>query len=89
MSVHGLGKGEPLLKEIALAEIPAMMYNSNAIADFHAEFETIHPFVDGNGRMGRVLTNLQLMKAGFPPIINPNKLSIRNIIRYLLGFNPP
>lgn len=38
------------------------------IARFHLEFEGIHPFIDGNGRTGRLILNLELIRAGYPPI---------------------
>lgn len=44
-----------------------------AYANLHLAFVTIHPFFDGNGRMARLVSNLPVMKAGFPPIIVPKE----------------
>ena len=38
------------------------------IARFHLEFEGIHPFIDGNGRTGRLILNFDLIRNGYPPV---------------------
>lgn len=45
-------------------EVPLVM----RLAIVHAQFETIHPFIDGNGRVGRLLLPLMLAAEGYPPV---------------------
>lgn len=40
-----------------------------ALARIHVDFERLHPFIDGNGRAGRLLFNLILARLGWPPAV--------------------
>lgn len=43
-------------------------HSIEAVAEFHLCFEGVHPFIDGNGRTGRLILNLELIKAGLLPV---------------------
>ena len=61
---------EPKMTELLQSdnERKGAIHDIERIARFHLEFEGIHPFIDGNGRTGRLLMNLELIKCGYPPI---------------------
>jgi Fic family protein len=63
------------LLDAALLEYSAnhKSYFLEKVSHFHLDFEHVHPFNDGNGRIGRVLINYQLLQQGFPPIIIRDK----------------
>jgi len=52
-----------LLVDTDESQLPA------AFASLHARYEQIHPFLDGNGRTGRLTLNLLLVRLGYPPAI--------------------
>ncbi|KDB06414.1 filamentation induced by cAMP protein Fic [Burkholderia sp. lig30] len=47
----------------------AAMHPVMRAAELHTRFVKIHPYVDGNGRTGRLLLNVELMKSGYPPVV--------------------
>lgn len=59
---------QPRMEQLMADFVESSEHIVMKLARFHIEFEGIHPFIDGNGRTGRLLVNFELMKAGFPPI---------------------
>lgn len=56
---------------------PADQHPMMFIADLHARFEQIHPFRNGNGRTGRLATNLLLVRHGFPHAVIHKRVRTR------------
>ncbi len=54
-----------------------------AAAEFHLRLESIHPFIDGNGRTGRLILNLELMKNGLLPV----NIKFADRARYYAAFD--
>ena len=64
---------ESMIDSILSEYLNTDIYFLDAIARFHLEFETIHPFNDGNGRIGRILICMLLQKLNLPMIIIRDK----------------
>jgi len=69
---------------------------ARAIAVVHGEFEMIHPFREGNGRIGRLIADLMALQAGYPPLIfdiagepRNRKIYFEAIPRLLAGRHSP
>lgn len=67
-----------LINDILDYHLKSNIHPVEKAAIFHADFVGIHPFIDGNGRTGRLLLNLMLMIEGYQPII----IDVKDRARY-------
>ena len=76
----------PLMEDILVARIGYEPSEESAMIDqylgrkapfIHSQFESIHPFVDGNGRVGRILIPLMFLADGSPPLHLASFLKVR------------
>ena len=59
---------EPYIEQLLHDYASMKQHPIEKAALFHLRFEGIHPFIDGNGRTGRLILNLMLMQYGLPPV---------------------
>lgn len=73
-----------------LGEVKNNIYPPVLALKFYCKFEKIHPFLDGNGRVGRILFNAILDKFGYPPVIffADNKTEHSAALRHFLEGRP-
>lgn len=58
-------RAHELLKTDTHQDVPV----AERLAEIHCGFERVHPFLDGNGRTGRLVLNLILVRLGLPPVV--------------------
>lgn len=73
---------QKICKEMAANKEAAL----SAYVHLHVSFVRIHPFWDGNGRMARLIANVPVIMAGYPPIIIPREQR-REYIEYLSEYH--
>jgi len=64
----------------------------SAYAELHLSFVSIHPFFDGNGRIARLISNIPVLRSGYPPILiasDRRKKYIEAIVQYQLELGLP
>ena len=73
----------PQMEQLVAEFANTKLHPIEAAVLFHLKFEGIHPFIDGNGRTGRLILNFTLMQHGYPPI----NVKFADRIRYYEAFD--